>query len=67
MFKITRCKHNYKPHQFVRCYHDYCGNTIYVYELQCMKCGKKPFFLYQKSKNQMLSLHDFKMEKICDS
>lgn len=67
MVKITRCKHDYKPHQFVRCERDDCGNTIYVYELQCMKCGKKPFFLCQKSKNQMLSLHDFEMEKICDS
>lgn len=67
MFKIKRCKHDYKPHQFARCEHDDYGNTIYVYELQCMKCGKKPFFLCQKSKNKMLELHDFKMKKILNS
>lgn len=51
MFKIKRCKYDYKPHQFARCEHDDYENTIYVYELQCMKCGKKLFFLCQKSKN----------------
>ena len=60
MFKIKKCKHDYKPHQFIRCKHDDYGNTIYVYELQCMKCGKKPFFLYHKSKNQISKLYDFK-------
>ena len=67
MFKIKRCKHDYKPHQFARCEHDDYENTIYVFQLQCMKCGKKLFFLCQKSKNQMLELHDFEMEKILNS
>ena len=67
MFKIKRCKHDYKPHQFARCEHDDYEYTIYVYELQCMKCRKKPFFLCQKSKNQMLELDDFEMEKILNS
>lgn len=67
MFKIKKCKHDYKPHQFIRCEHDDYGNTIYVYELQCMNCGKKPIFLCQKSKNKMLELYDFKMEKLFNS
>lgn len=60
MIKIRKCKHDYRPHQFIRCKHDDYGNTIYVYELQCMKCGKKPFFLCHKSKNQISELYDFK-------
>lgn len=67
MNQIKKCKHDYKPHQFIRCEHDDYGNTIYVYALQCMKCGKKPFFQCHKSKNQMLALHDFKMKKSFNS
>ncbi len=57
---FKKCKHDYKPHKFIRCEYDDYGNTIYLYELQCMKCGKK-------SKNQMLALPDFKMEKLFKS
>ena len=55
MFKIKRCKHDYKPHQFARCEHDDYGNTIYVYELQCMKCGKSLFFYVKNQKTKCLN------------
>lgn len=60
---LKRCQHDYKPHKFIRCETDEYGKTMNVYELQCMKCGKKPFFICKKSR-EMLTLRDFEMEKL---
>ena len=54
MIKIKKCKHDYKPHQFIRCEHDDYGNTIYLYELQCIKCKKKLFFQIYKSNHMLI-------------
>lgn len=61
MLKI--CKHDFKPHEFIKCINDDCGNTYYLYQLQCMKCGKKPIFKAKKSREK-LELFDFKMESL---
>lgn len=66
MIQNKKCEHDYKPPQFIRREHDDYGNTIYVYELQCMKCGEK-LILCHKSKYQMLALHDSKMKKSFNS
>lgn len=60
---FSKCKHNYKPHKFIRCKHDICGNVIYVYSLQCIKCGKEPLFICRKSKNPIFELYDYKIRK----
>ncbi|MCI6272228.1 MAG: hypothetical protein MR601_04690 [Erysipelotrichaceae bacterium] len=61
MLKI--CKHDFKPHKFIECINDDCGNTYYLYQLQCMKCGKKPMFKFKKSREK-LELFDFKMKQL---
>lgn len=60
---LNKCKHDFKPHKFIKCINDDYGNVYYLYELQCMKCGKKPIFKGEKSKER-LELFDFKMERL---
>lgn len=60
---FSRCKHDYKPHNFIRCINDDYGNTQYFYEIQCMKCGKIPMLKGKKSREE-LELYDFKMEQL---
>lgn len=60
---LKMCKHDLRPHKFIRCLNDDYGNTYYLYQLQCMKCGKKPMFKAKKSREK-LELFDFKMEQL---
>lgn len=41
---MKKCKHNCKPIEFIRCIHNKDMRTLYVYQMQCMECGKKHRF-----------------------
>ena len=54
MFKIKKCKHDYKPHQFVRCEHDDYGNTAEIGMSLCAGIEVKRFYVrlgYDRSFN----------------
>ena len=34
---MKKCKHNYKPIEFIRCIHNKDMRTLYVYQMQCME------------------------------
>lgn len=65
---MKKCKHSYKPIEFVKCVPDREElRTLYVYQMQCMKCGKKyrlgfyPIFMGFK---EMQELHyPFELQK----
>lgn len=63
---MNKCKHNYKPIEFIKCVQDRKGlRTLYVYQMQCMQCSKKhnlgfyPIFMSFKEKQELYYPFEF--------
>ena len=63
-----KCKHNYKPIEFAKCEMSPEGRTIYIYQMQCMSCGKKyrcGFFPIYRGYQERQGLYlPYELEKI---